>query len=158
MSTIAGVGGSSLSLMGFKTDKRDEVQQQEALFAVPTAVPNQRTVESNATYDYLAQQATEEGFARLRVPQQTTSVSTTQSRVESSTALQEFKAYMSKSPIERMRDSILKEMGLTKEDVEAMPPEKQKAIAEEIAERMKVRAQLQTQADRPPEEQVYVEL
>ncbi|VVN93439.1 hypothetical protein PS723_06615 [Pseudomonas fluorescens] len=48
-------------------------------------------------------------------------------------ALAEFKDYMSKSPEERMRDSILKELGITEEEFEQMPPEKQQAIGQEIA-------------------------
>lgn len=168
MSTIAGVGGyGSLSLMEFKTGKRGEEQQKDSLFSAPAVVPSQRTVDASAARDYQAQQATEEGFARLRVSMQTTSAGTAQTSVESGRvdtsqkvdksdrALQEFKAYMAKTPAERMRDSILKEMGLTKEDIEAMPPEKQKAIEEEIAERMRDKAQMQAQADRSPEEQVY---
>ena len=51
----------------------------------------------------------------------------------------DFKDYMSKSPEQRMHDSILKEMGLTEDDVKAMPPEKQQAIAKEIAQRVKTR-------------------
>jgi hypothetical protein len=51
-------------------------------------------------------------------------------------ATDDFKDYMSKTPEQRMRDAILEEMGLTQEEVDAMPPEKQQAIGEEIAQRM----------------------
>lgn len=58
------------------------------------------------------------------------------------TATDAFKEYMSKTPEERLRDSILEKMGLTEEEVKAMPPEKQLAIAKEIAERMQDKIKL----------------
>jgi hypothetical protein len=41
-----------------------------------------------------------------------------------------------------MRDAILREMGLTQEEIDQMPPEKQQAIGEEIAERLLDKAKL----------------
>jgi len=75
-------------------------------------------------------------FAKTRVLLQANPPAT--STPETSTApeggaLAEFKDYMSKSPEERMRDSILKELGITEEEFEQMPPEKQQAIGQEIA-------------------------
>ena len=43
---------------------------------------------------------------------------------------------MSKSPEQRLRDSILQSMGLTEDDVKAMPPEKQQAINDKISDLM----------------------
>ncbi|MGY2188917.1 hypothetical protein [Pseudomonas sp. SDO5591_S426] len=57
-------------------------------------------------------------------------------------ATDEFKDYMSKTPEQRMRDAILQEMGLTQEEVEQMPPEQQKAIGEEVAQRMQEKAEI----------------
>jgi hypothetical protein len=42
-----------------------------------------------------------------------------------------------------MRDAILREMGLTEEEVDAMSPEQQEVIEKQIAERMQQRAELQ---------------
>ncbi|NUU35021.1 hypothetical protein [Pseudomonas sp. C2B4] len=53
-----------------------------------------------------------------------------------------FKEYMSKTPEQRMRDAILEEMGLTQEEVDAMPPEQQKKVGEEIAQRMEDKREL----------------
>ena len=47
--------------------------------------------------------------------------------------------YMSKSPAEHMRDAILKEMGLTEEELNAKPPEERMALEEEINRRIKER-------------------
>ena len=52
------------------------------------------------------------------------------------TALQD---YMSKTPAEHMRDAILKEMGLTEEELNAKPPEERMALEEEINRRIKER-------------------
>jgi hypothetical protein len=49
---------------------------------------------------------------------------------------------MSKTPEQRLRDSILKDMGITEEDLKAMPPEKQQAVAQEIADRMQDKMKL----------------
>ncbi|TLS18253.1 MAG: hypothetical protein FDZ72_09875 [Betaproteobacteria bacterium] len=52
---------------------------------------------------------------------------------------QELDDYLSKSPAEHMRDAVLREMGLTEEDLAAMPPEKREAMEAEIADRIKER-------------------
>ncbi|WP_413794360.1 MULTISPECIES: hypothetical protein [unclassified Pseudomonas] len=76
----------------------------------------------------------DEAFAKTRVQLQTVASSMPTTLGGSATA--EFKDYMSKTPEERLRDSILEEMGITEEEFEAMPPEKQMAISQEIAQRM----------------------
>ena len=53
------------------------------------------------------------------------------------TALQELEEYLKKTPIQRMRDAILKDMGLTEADLNAMPPEKRNAIEATIEARIK---------------------
>ena len=51
-------------------------------------------------------------------------------------ATEQFLELMKKSPEERLRDSILKSLGLTEDDLNSMAPEKRKMIEEMIAERM----------------------
>ena len=53
------------------------------------------------------------------------------------TAAQELEEYLKKSPAEHMRDAILKEMGLTEDDLAAMPPEQRKAVEDTIATKIK---------------------
>ena len=53
---------------------------------------------------------------------------------------------MSKTPAERIREQLLKEQGLTEEQVQAMPQEKQDAIAKQVAERVKVQQEQQVAA------------
>ncbi|MGJ7514502.1 hypothetical protein ACSFE6_09220 [Pseudomonas baetica] len=81
----------------------------------------------------------DEAFAKTRVNLQAVNAplpDDVKDRIKDGSATSEFKDYMSKTPEQRMRDAILEEMGLTQEEVDAMPPEKQKAIGEEIAQRM----------------------
>ena len=83
----------------------------------------------------------DEAFAKTRVALQATDASTVPKAGES-TAMADFKDYMSKTPEQRLRDSILKEMGITEEDLKAMPPEKQLAVGKEIAERLQDKIKL----------------
>ena len=53
------------------------------------------------------------------------------------TPLEYLTDYMKKSPEQHMRDAILKKMGLTEEDLNAMPPEKRAGIEHEIADKIK---------------------
>lgn len=79
----------------------------------------------------------DEAFAKTRVGLQSTDTT-----VAARTATDEFKDYMSKTPEQRLRDSILQELGLTEDDIKAMSPEKQLAIGKEIAERMQDKMKL----------------
>jgi hypothetical protein len=82
-----------------------------------------------------------EAFAKTRVALQATGASSVSTSGDS-TAMADFKDYMSKSPEQRVHDSLLKEMGLTEDDVKAMPPAQQQAIAKEIAQRMEDKLKL----------------
>ncbi|MHC8365688.1 hypothetical protein ACYZT9_07320 [Pseudomonas sp. ZT5P21] len=83
----------------------------------------------------------DEAFAKTRVALQVTESSTVPKAGES-TAMADFKGYMSKTPEQRLRDSILEEMGISEEDLKAMPPEKQLAIGKEIADRLQDKIKL----------------
>lgn len=101
---------------------RDNVQAQAS--QVKESATRQATQQVNAAT--AISDNVDEAFAKTRVQLQTVGGSATA----------EFKDYMSKTPEERLRDSILKEMGITEEEYEAMPPEKQLAVSQEIAQRM----------------------
>ncbi|WDG51789.1 hypothetical protein [Pseudomonas chlororaphis] len=84
-------------------------------------------------------------FAKTRVLLQATPPTASTAQGNSATqgsALDEFKDYMSKSPEQRMRDRILEEMGITEEDLKNLPPEKQQAVAQEIAQRVQDKLKL----------------
>ncbi len=52
-------------------------------------------------------------------------------------ALEELFTYAKKTPAQLMREKILKQMGLTEDDLKKMPPEKQMAIEKTIADKIK---------------------
>jgi hypothetical protein len=112
---------------------RDNIQAQ----ATQGSTQVQESLTGKATQQVNAATAisdnVDEAFAKTRVQLQTAASSASE---ETSSALAAFKDYMSKTPEERLRDSILEEMGITQEELEAMPPEKQMAVSQEIAQRM----------------------
>ncbi|KRP69424.1 hypothetical protein TX23_23315 [Pseudomonas paralactis] len=67
----------------------------------------------------------DEAFAKTRV------------QMQAGSARSEFTDYMTKTPAERIRDQLLKERGLTLEELNAMPAEQQQAFAKEVSERFK---------------------
>ncbi len=56
-------------------------------------------------------------------------------------ARSEFTDYMTKTPAERIRDQLLKERGLTLEQLNALPVEQQNAFAKEVSERLQQQQQ-----------------
>lgn len=87
----------------------------------------------------------DEAFARTRIGLQLVYAklpADVLDRLHGGGATNEFQAYMNKTPEERIQDAILQEMGLTKEEVEQMPPEQQQAVAQEIAERMQDKVEM----------------
>lgn len=153
MSTIGGIGSyGGISLTGFRNKPGEE---QGGLAQLARNVEKTtRTANAESEREFRARQAAEEGFARLRVALQNasggkvaTSVSSPLADEGGNAALEAFKAYMAMTPAEKMRDNILKEIGMTEEEIEALPPEQQKAVEEEIAQRMDERAKMQAQSE-----------
>ncbi len=153
MSTIGGIGSyGGISLTGFRNKQSEE--QGELAQLARNVEKTTRTANAESEREFRARQATEEGFARLRVALQNASDGKVETSVSSplgdeggNAALEAFKAYMAMTPAEKMRDSILKEIGMTEEEIEALPPEQQKAVEEEIAQRMEERAKMQAQSE-----------
>lgn len=77
---------------------------------------------------------------------QITEVSSTED-TSSRNVVEEFMAWVQMTPAEKLRDRILKELGLTEEQLEAMDPEEQEKIEELIAQR--IRDQLEQQHGLP---------
>ncbi|KRP61687.1 hypothetical protein [Pseudomonas trivialis] len=76
----------------------------------------------------------DEAFAKTRVQ--------LQASAPASGTRAELTEYMSKSPGERIREQLLKEQGLTEEQAQALPQEKQDAISREVAARLKEQQQV----------------
>lgn len=63
-----------------------------------------------------------------------------------SSAVSDFLAYAKETPAQRMRDAILKSMGLTEDDLKSMSPEKRKAVEETIEKKIKDAAEQAAQS------------
>lgn len=112
------------------TDASAKVQESA------TQIATQQVAEATRISDNV-----DEAFAKTRVGLQTTDISDA-TQTTGTSATDAFKDYMSKSPEQRMRDSILKDLGITEEDIRNMPPAQQLAIGKEIAQRMQDKMQL----------------
>ena len=76
--------------------------------------------------------------AAAAIPASATSASAAEPEASTEkSAAQEFRDYMAMSDAEKMRAAVLKEMGLTEEEFEQLPPEEQLAIEQKIVERLK---------------------
>lgn len=122
-----GLHGAMLQTLQSQTQAQTAKVQDSA-----TQIATQQVSEATRISDNV-----NEAFAKTRVGLQSTDTT-----VAAKTATDEFKDYMSKTPEQRVRDSILQEMGLTEDDIKAMPPEKQLAIGKEIAERLQDKVKL----------------
>jgi hypothetical protein len=113
---------------------------QQAQNSVTYPASQSSTLQANSVDDNV-----NAAFAKTRVLLQATPPTTSAAPTTSATetgALSEFKEYMSKTPEQRLRDSILRDMGLTEEDLQNLPPERQLAISQEIAQRLQDKMQL----------------
>ncbi|QAX86490.1 hypothetical protein C2E19_22780 [Pseudomonas sp. DTU12.3] len=121
------------------------LQNQTQLQSTQTASTVQASATQIATQQVSAatriSDNVDEAFAKTRVSLQSTDTSDA-TKTTGTSATDQFKDYMSKSPEQRLRDSILQSMGITEDDIKAMPPEKQLAIGKEIAERLQDKMKL----------------
>lgn len=116
---------------------RDNVQAQASQGAAQAQESFTRKATQQVNAATAISDKVDEAFAKTRVQLQTVaSPAAEETTTLGGSATAEFKDYMSKTPEERLRDSILEEMGITEEEFEAMPPEKQMAVSQEIAQRM----------------------
>lgn len=132
----AGLQGGLHGAMLQTLQNQTQAQTAEATAKVQdsaTQIATQQVSEATRISDNV-----DEAFAKTRVGLQSTDATS----VAAKSATDEFKDYMSKTPEQRLRDSILQEMGLTEDDINAMPPEKQQAIGKEIAERLQDKMKL----------------
>ena len=132
----AGLQGGLHGAMLQTLQNQTQAQTAEATAKVQdsaTQIATQQVSEATRISDNV-----DEAFAKTRVSLQSTDATTASAK----SATDEFKDYMSKTPEQRLRDSILQSMGLTEDDIKAMPPEKQLAIGKEIAERLQDKMKL----------------
>lgn len=132
----AGLQGGLHGAMLQTLQNQTQAQTAEATAKVQdsaTQIATQQVSEATRISDNV-----DEAFAKTRVNLQATDATTASAK----SATDDFKDYMNKTPEQRLRDSILQSMGLTEDDIKAMPPEKQLAIGKEIAERLQDKMKL----------------
>lgn len=84
-----------------------------------------------------ARQALDEGLAKLNLTLKQNQAHPPGAASEGKSAYDEFKEYRQKSPAERMREQVLKSLGLSEEELAAMPPEKREQVENSIGERVR---------------------
>jgi len=121
----------------------EQAVAQAAQLRAPAATGNtaaQQHSQGN-TSQQNAEDAREEAFAKLKVALQNPEVAARQQAdaetETTSSALQEFRDYMAKSPGEMIKEKLLREIGITPEEYNALPPEMKAKVDELIAQRMK---------------------
>lgn len=67
----------------------------------------------------------------------------------SSGVADEFRKFMAMTPAEKLRYSVLSDMGITEEELAAMPPEKREQIEQKIEELIKLRMGIPESAELP---------
>ncbi|WP_460121632.1 hypothetical protein [Pseudomonas sp. S2_C03] len=137
----AGLQGGLQGLLMQNVQNNIQLQNKET-GSVQAAVSKLSTEQVNAAAKI--SDNVDEAFAKTRVELQATYAPLPEGAKDrignGGGATQDFKDWMAKTPEQRIHDAILEEMGLTEEDIAQMPPEKQKAIGEEIAQRMQEKA------------------
>ncbi|MHC8319162.1 hypothetical protein ACYZT4_00320 [Pseudomonas sp. GB2N2] len=141
--TVDAAAGLQAALM---QNVQNNLQIQTSKYAGPIQAPVSALATEQVNAASKISDNVDEAFAKTRVALQATDA-TSLPKAGESKAMADFKDYMSKTPEQRLRDSILDEMGITEEDLKAMPPEKQLAISKEIAERLQDKMKL-AQADK----------
>ncbi|MCF5704901.1 hypothetical protein [Pseudomonas syringae] len=131
----SGLHGAMLQTLQNQTQLQS-AQTASTVQASATQIATQQVSEATRISDNV-----DEAFAKTRVGLQSTDTSDA-TKTTGTSATDKFKDYMSKSPEQRLRDSILQSMGITEDDIKAMPPEKQLAIGKEIAERLQDKMKL----------------
>ncbi len=130
----------------------DQAQAALVPFRAPLDIRNTSAQPNSqgSTSQQNADDAREEAFAKLKVMLQNPDLAARQQAStrtqETGDALQEFRDYMAKSPEEKIKEKVLQELGMTEDAYNALPPEQQAKVDEQIAQRMKEDVEIKTQA------------
>jgi len=114
------------------------------LYTTETTAPSQPETSSGQSFAAVLASATQAVTSANHVSSTADQGSVTESATADtpfhSSASEEFHDYMSKSDADKIREAILREMGLTEEEFQQLPPEEQLEIQREVVERMKERS------------------
>jgi len=151
----------SIAINGLGWQALVHQQQRTSNEQSPTDVPQFRPViaAGNATAQQdsrgntaqqNAEDAREEAFARLKVqlhnPEAAASPPGDRATAQTSSARQAFDDYMNKTPGEMIKEKLLRELGMTEDEYNALPPEQKEKVAQQLAQRMQEDVEIKTQA------------
>ncbi|WP_327440015.1 hypothetical protein [Pseudomonas donghuensis] len=152
MSSINAVGAQPLAINPTH-GVAEAAAAEQAQFRPPVPISSaDRQQHSHAnTSQQSAEDAREEAFAKLKVQLQNPDVDMReQASIGNSetgkSAAQEFRDYMALSPAEKIKLKLLNELGISKEEFEALPPAEKDKIERKIAEQMKKQTELESLA------------
>ncbi|BBH45030.1 hypothetical protein [Pseudomonas sp. KU43P] len=130
----------------------EQAQADVSLFRAPLATSNTSAQHNGqgSTDQQNADDARAEAFAKLKVMLQNPDLAARQqagsSTQQTSDAVQDFRDYMAKPPEEKIKEKILQELGMTEDEYNALPPEQQMKVDQQVAQRMKEDVEMKTQA------------
>ncbi|KDO00970.2 hypothetical protein [Pseudomonas donghuensis] len=152
MSSINAVGAQPLAINPTR-GVAEAAAAEQAQFRPPVPISSaDRQQHSHAnTSQQSAEDAREEAFAKLKVQLQNPDVDMReQASIGNSetgkSAAQEFRDYMALSPAQKIKLKLLNELGISKEEFEALPPAEKDKIERKIAEQMKKQTELESLA------------
>lgn len=139
------------------TQQRSSVStDSDAVPYVPVSVAIQSTSDTRGSTSHSEQRFhdnQQEAFAKFKVSLQNLE-EIFDTKESESTALQEFRDYMALSPEQKIREKMLRELGLSLEEYEELPPEKKELIDKQIAQRIKEEMEIKTMAKLQPPQQM----
>lgn len=125
----------------YTSDEQTVAQIAPLRTPITTANTASQQQSGGSTAQQNAEEARAEAFAKFKVMLQNLGSATTEPLIGEplppKTARQEFHDFMSKSPGEMIKEKLLREIGLTEEEYDALPPEMKAKVDELIAQRMK---------------------
>ncbi|RII78698.1 hypothetical protein [Pseudomonas monteilii] len=130
-------------------DEQAVAQATDFRTAITTASTTAQQQNQGNTAQQNAEDAQEEAFAKHKVMLQNLGSGVfgqdSTEQLTTSTARQAFQDLMSKSHGEMIKEKLLREIGLTKEEYDALPPETRAKVDEWIAQRMTEEIKRKTQ-------------
>lgn len=120
----------------------------DAVPYVPVSLSTQSASDSrksDGSSEQRFQDNQQEAFAKLKVALQNADQTGGKKETQSN-ALKAFREYMALSPEQKIREKMLRELGLSLEDYEALPPDKKEKIDRQITQRMQEEVEAKTTA------------
>ncbi|MDH1102594.1 hypothetical protein N5C37_15855 [Pseudomonas mosselii] len=148
--TANGLGWQAVHQQQRNGNEHSAAQPSAFQLVSPSGKASAQQNSQGSTSQQHTEESRKEAFSKLMVMLQPPDAAKHQqssvSKQEASGALQEFRDYMSKSPAQKIQEKLLAELGLTKEEYDALPPDRKMMINQQIAQRVQEEAEMKVQA------------